>query len=102
MRVRKGLAFKWPTIIVGISCDGQNGRSTRRGGARRERRRAKVYSKPRVERFGTFRELTQQGFQGATDGITFNGVNGNNCQNVFLANGQTTLVCIVGGGSAQP
>ncbi|MDQ6827757.1 MAG: lasso RiPP family leader peptide-containing protein [Gemmatimonadota bacterium] len=58
-----------------------------------------MYNKPRVERFGTFRELTQQGFQGASDGITFAGTNGNNCQNEFLVNGQTTLVCIVGGGS---
>ncbi len=60
-----------------------------------------MYSKPRVERFGTFRELTRQGFQGATDGVTFGGVTGNNCQNVISAGGLTTLVCIIGGGSTQ-
>lgn len=27
-----------------------------------------MYSKPKVERFGTFRELTQSGFGGAGDG----------------------------------
>ena len=35
-----------------------------------------VYQKPKVERFGTFRELTQVGFNGTTDGFTICGVNG--------------------------
>lgn len=33
-----------------------------------------MYSKPRVERFGTFRELTRVGFNGQSDGYTVNGV----------------------------
>jgi hypothetical protein len=60
-----------------------------------------MYQKPTVERFGTFRDLTQQGFNGANDGITFEGANGNNCQSVVTAGGQTTLTCVVGGGSAR-
>ncbi|MBA2683232.1 MAG: lasso RiPP family leader peptide-containing protein [Gemmatimonadaceae bacterium] len=36
----------------------------------------RVYQKPRVERFGTFRELTQVGFNGTTDGFTICGANG--------------------------
>jgi hypothetical protein len=35
-----------------------------------------VYQKPKVERFGTFRELTQVGFNGTTDGFTICGTNG--------------------------
>lgn len=35
-----------------------------------------VYQKPKVERFGTFRELTQVGFNGTTDGFTICGNNG--------------------------
>jgi hypothetical protein len=35
-----------------------------------------VYQKPKVERFGTFRELTRVGFNGTTDGFTICGVNG--------------------------
>jgi hypothetical protein len=33
-----------------------------------------VYQKPKVERFGTFRELTQVGFNGTTDGFTICGI----------------------------
>ena len=38
-----------------------------------------MYQKPRVERFGTFRELTQVGFTGTSDGATLcgNGTTGN-------------------------
>lgn len=32
-----------------------------------------MYSKPRVERYGTFRELTQVGWNGTTDGFTICG-----------------------------
>lgn len=32
-----------------------------------------MYQKPKVERFGTFRELTQIGFQGDSDGFTICG-----------------------------
>jgi hypothetical protein len=42
-----------------------------------------VYQKPKVERFGTFRELTQVGFQGTSDGFTICGTTspatGNDC-----------------------
>ena len=41
------------------------------GDTRHGRRR--VYQKPKVERFGTFRELTQVGFQGTSDGFTICG-----------------------------
>ena len=43
-----------------------------------------MYQKPRVERFGTFRELTQAGFTGNCDGYTVssnttgNSTDGNN------------------------
>jgi hypothetical protein len=37
-----------------------------------------MYHKPRVQRFGTVRELTQVGFTGASDGYTITGpVTGN-------------------------
>jgi len=36
-----------------------------------------VYVKPRLERFGTFRELTKLGFTGASDGFTIIGPDGN-------------------------
>jgi len=42
------------------------------GATRHGRRR--VYQKPKVERFGTFRELTQVGFNGTTDGFTICGI----------------------------
>ncbi len=42
------------------------------GDTRHGRRR--VYQKPKVERFGTFRELTQIGFEGSSDGYTICGV----------------------------
>jgi hypothetical protein len=35
-----------------------------------------VYQKPKVERFGTFRELTQVGFNTHSDGLTICGPNG--------------------------
>jgi len=41
-----------------------------------------VYLTPRVERFGTFRELTRIGLTGASDGVTVcgpNGGTGSNC-----------------------
>lgn len=35
-----------------------------------------MYQKPKVERFGTFRELTQIGLQGSSDGFTICGIGG--------------------------
>ncbi len=35
-----------------------------------------MYVKPQLEAFGTFRNLTQSGCQGASDNVTFVGTNG--------------------------
>jgi hypothetical protein len=35
-----------------------------------------MYSKPGLERFGTFRELTRVGFNGASDGLLIVGPDG--------------------------
>ena len=35
-----------------------------------------MYHKPQLSRFGTFRDLTQAGCQGASDNVTFTGANG--------------------------
>jgi hypothetical protein len=35
-----------------------------------------VYSKPKVTRYGTFRDLTQLGFTGSSDGFTIIGPDG--------------------------
>lgn len=35
-----------------------------------------MYAKPRLDTFGSFRELTQVGFSGSSDGATFIGVTG--------------------------
>jgi hypothetical protein len=38
-----------------------------------------MYSKPKLERFGTFRELTQWGLQSATDGGSIFGIGSPGC-----------------------
>jgi hypothetical protein len=39
-----------------------------------------MYSKPQLEKFGTFRELTQIGFRGVSDGLSIPGIGtGNTC-----------------------
>lgn len=58
-----------------------------------------TYQTPAVRRFGTFRELTQQGFQGPGDGFSFGGATGNNCQDYDVVGNFTTLTCIIGSGS---
>lgn len=40
-----------------------------------------MYQKPKVERFGTFRELTQIGFNGTSDGLTICGTPGSGTGN---------------------
>ena len=45
-------------------------------GMTRQYQEGRVYQKPRVERFGSFRELTQVGFNGTTDGFTICGIGG--------------------------
>lgn len=37
-----------------------------------------MYQKPKIERFGTFRELTQAGFNGVTDGYAIAGIDPGN------------------------
>lgn len=48
-----------------------------------------MYHKPKVERFGTVRELTLVGFTGATDGFTISGPGvtgtGNDCSTGTLS-----------------
>ena len=48
-----------------------------------------MYRKPQLEKFGTFRELTQIGFSGASDGFTIIGPNtsANGCDLVGCASG---------------
>ena len=58
-----------------------------------------MYQKPTVQRFGTFRDLTRQGFSGSLDGATFGATNGSNCQDFDIGGGRTTLTCIIGTGS---
>lgn len=38
-----------------------------------------MYEKPKVARFGTFRELTKVGFSQGDDGITIHGIPGTGC-----------------------
>ena len=55
--------------LGGRTCAGQAARPHVTG-------RRRVYQKPKVERFGTFRELTQIGLQGSSDGFTICGIGG--------------------------
>ena len=69
----------WRGIILALRTDPEaNVAPTSTGQAVRQNLRhgGTVYQKPKVERFGTFRELTQVGFNGTTDGFTICGVNG--------------------------
>lgn len=52
-----------------------------------------MYRKPTLERFGTFRELTQVGFQGASDGVTFQGAGGPATGNDCYIDPQTGSLC---------
>lgn len=57
--------------------DGHGGRTSAGQAARpHDTGRRRVYQKPKVERFGTFRELTQIGLQGSSDGYTICGIGG--------------------------
>lgn len=46
-----------------------------------------MYEKPTVQRFGTFRELTQLGFASATDGASILGIGSPGCSTTI---GRTT------------
>lgn len=50
-----------------------------------------MYHKPKVERFGTVRELTLVGFTGATDGFTISGPTTGNGSN--FCGGATSSPC---------
>lgn len=52
-----------------------------------------MYTKPTLERYGTFRELTQVGFQGASDGVTFNGAGGPATGNGCTQDPNTGQIC---------
>ncbi|HEX8718310.1 MAG TPA: lasso RiPP family leader peptide-containing protein [Gemmatimonadaceae bacterium] len=41
-----------------------------------------MYQKPKVERYGTFRELTQVGFNGTSDGYTVSGIGNETCSSI--------------------
>lgn len=59
-----------------------------------------MYQKPRLDRFGSFRELTQVGFSGASDGTTFIGVTGGVATGSGCSiDGQGMMVCPPGGRS---
>jgi hypothetical protein len=72
------LATRYGIILAcGMNDGGQNGPDFTGQAARQNLRHGgTVYQKPKVERFGTFRELTRVGFNGTTDGFTICGVNG--------------------------
>ena len=58
-----------------------------------------MYQQPTVQRFGTFRDLTQAGCSGMTDGETFKGVTGPSVGNVPRVTDGTTDFCFSGRGS---
>ena len=45
-----------------------------------------MYQKPALQRFGTFRELTQLGLASSTDGATFLGIGSPGCQTTLWGN----------------
>ncbi len=57
-----------------------------------------MYTKPSVEKFGTFRELTQAGCTGASDGRTFEGSGSSVGSTPRVTNG-TTDFCFSNRGS---
>ena len=57
-----------------------------------------MYSKPSVQKFGTFRELTQAGCTGTSDGQTFMG-SGPSVGNVPRITSGTTDFCFTNRGS---
>jgi len=63
---------------------GHEGRNSAGRLARRHSRsgRGRVYQKPKVERYGTFRELTQVGFNGTSDGYTVSGIGNETCSSI--------------------
>ena len=57
-----------------------------------------MYQKPSVQRFGTFRDLTQAGCSGLTDGETFKG-SGPSVGSVPRVTNGTTDFCFTSNGS---
>ena len=58
-----------------------------------------MYTKPSVEKFGTFRELTQAGCTGSSDGRTFNGGDTSVGSTPRVTNGTTDFCFSSGAGS---
>ena len=58
-----------------------------------------MYYKPSVRRFGTFRDLTQAGCNGLTDGETFKGTTGPSVGNTPRITSGTTDYCFTSAGS---
>jgi hypothetical protein len=58
-----------------------------------------MYQKPFVYRFGSFRDLTQAGCTGLTDGETFKGTTGPSVGSTPRVTSGTTDFCFVGAGS---
>ena len=58
-----------------------------------------MYQKPSVEKFGTFRELTQAGCTGASDGKTFEGSGPSVGGTPRITNGTTDFCFTSRGGS---
>lgn len=58
-----------------------------------------MYQKPYVQRFGSFRDLTQAGCTGVSDGETFKGVTGPSVGNTPRVTNGTTDFCFFGAGS---
>lgn len=53
-----------------------------------------LYEKPEVQKFGSFRSLTQIGFNNASDGATALGIgNGEGCYTGPGQYGENTLIC---------
>ena len=58
-----------------------------------------MYHTPTVRRFGTFRDLTQAGCGGMTDGETFKGTTGASTGNAPRITSGTTDYCFTNAGS---
>ena len=58
-----------------------------------------MYQKPSIARFGSFRDLTQAGCTGNSDGMTFNGVTGPSVGSEPRVTNGTTDFCFSGRGS---
>lgn len=58
-----------------------------------------MYHTPRVQRYGTFRDLTQAGCMGVSDGETYKGTTGPSTGNTPRITSGTTDYCFTSAGS---